>query len=1072
MTKAAESIEFPACFSKTFKVGRNAARQMLVTSQPGSIEVSKEHTVAVLADGSQYRIRTSARNLGNDEIALKARSAVVKGLELPSKDELTWIGACERTAPEVVLQSLQGAFRFKGASEDGTKRGLRTAQLGAVHAVLAHWTTDADEPATIVMPTGTGKTETMLALFAAERLERLLVLVPSDTLRSQIGGKFESLGVLAEQEVVVGDVGRPVVGLVRGAFESAEDASKFAMACNVLVATPAALFASKEDSIITAFLECCTHLFVDEAHHVEARTWRRIRDAFAAKSVLQFTATPYREDGQRLSGKQIYRFRLRRAQELGYFAPIDYTSIVDFAAPDQAIATAAIARLRADLETGLDHVLMARVSRIGRAKEILSIYAELAPDLKPVVLYSRLPKKEQKAHLEALMDRDCRVVVCVDMLGEGFDLPSLKIAAIHDPHKSLGVTLQYIGRFARAKSDSIGRASVFVGRPGGDFDVRLRRLYAEDADWNSVISDLSESATDDEAEVGEFEEGFSSIPESVPMRSLAPKMSTVVYRTTCLDWQPENVTEVHQEHEFLTWPVPVNTERQVLWFVVALRAPVRWGDLATVEQIAYHLYVAYWNREKQLLYINSSNTDSHHSELAVALAGASATRITGLPVYRVMHNLQRMIPTNIGLLDARNRNRRFSMLVGADVSDGFPTAEAKTKTQTNIFASGFENGSRVTIGASLKGRIWSYRVARSIKHWADWCDHVGAKVSDETISPEQVMAAFIRPTVLTKRPELVPLAVEWPWEMWLWISEEIKLSYQGHSSALIDAEIRVTSHLTTGPIEFEVRGVGWCASYRGVVKNEKLVYQPVGEEVLLERPRAGAISLSAYFDQQGPILHFEEDAIVIPPAILLKPERELTGFERSRLTAIDWTGVDLRKESQGPERDQDSVQARAAAELLGRDEWEIVIDDDGTGEIADLVAFRRAGDLLRVFLVHCKYSSEDEPGARVADLYEVCGQAQKSVRWRHYITEMFRRLIRRERRRSQRQASGLMVGDGAALYSLADAARLLRPAFTIIVAQPGLSKAKATTPVLHILGSTEVYLSEVAGARFEVLCHE
>ena len=42
-------------------------------------------------------------------------------------------------------------------------------------------------------------------------------------------------------------------------------------------------------------------------------------------------------------------------------------------------------------------------------------------------------------------------MVCVDMLGEGFDLPALKVAAIHDPHKSLGVTLQFVGRFARCR---------------------------------------------------------------------------------------------------------------------------------------------------------------------------------------------------------------------------------------------------------------------------------------------------------------------------------------------------------------------------------------------------------------------------------------------------------------------------------------------------------------------------------------------------------------------------------------------------------------------------------------------
>ena len=34
--------------------------------------------------------------------------------------------------------------------------------------------------------------------------------------------------------------------------------------------------------------------------------------------------------------------------------------------------------------------------------------------------------------------------------------PPLKVAAIHDPHKSLAVTLQFVGRFARVGGEGLG----------------------------------------------------------------------------------------------------------------------------------------------------------------------------------------------------------------------------------------------------------------------------------------------------------------------------------------------------------------------------------------------------------------------------------------------------------------------------------------------------------------------------------------------------------------------------------------------------------------------------------------
>jgi len=52
--------------------------------------------------------------------------------------------------------------------------GLRSAQLGALFSIKSHWTV-SDEPATIVMPTGTGKTETMIATVVSEKIKQMLI---------------------------------------------------------------------------------------------------------------------------------------------------------------------------------------------------------------------------------------------------------------------------------------------------------------------------------------------------------------------------------------------------------------------------------------------------------------------------------------------------------------------------------------------------------------------------------------------------------------------------------------------------------------------------------------------------------------------------------------------------------------------------------------------------------------------------------------------------------------------------------------------------------------------------------
>lgn len=1070
-------VEVPPLLSSPLVVDRNPVRQLLVVGGTGEIALAESGAwesarVSVrMPGGDQIRVLRSPAYLAHGERALLPQYvSALRQLDIGRLGDLGWIGEASRSTPHEVVDTWREAFRFRAEDAAVGQAGLRVPQLGAIHAVLGHWTTGAQVPATVVMPTGTGKTEAMLGLLVAEGLGRLLVIVPSDALRDQIASKFESLGLLHELGVVDGAAVRPVVGRLQHRLTSVENAQLFAQACNVVVTTPAALWSTTDD-IRAVFLEEFSHLFIDEAHHVAAETWRLVREQFAPKPVVQFTATPFREDGRHLGGRLLYAFPMKAAQAQGYFSSINYRSIVDFEDQDRAIAAAAVDQLRHDVASGLDHLIMARVARIGRAEEVLRIYQAVAPDLSPVVLHSNQPLRVRRDGLAAVRERRSRIVVCVDMLGEGFDLPSLKVAAIHDAHKSLGVTLQFVGRFARVSGANIGTATVVVGRPDRDYDVNLRRLYAEDADWNLVVRDLSESAVGIQQRVSDFEDGFSSLPEEVTLRNLTPKMSTVVYQVAAA-WDPDGVLSVFPEDMLYTFPIALNVAERVAWFVTELETGVDWGDVKTLTQKAYDLYVLYWDESRRFLYINSSNTDSLHEDLAKAVGGPDVRRISGPTVYRAMSGITRLVPTNVGVLDVVNMSRRFSMHVGADVTEGFPAAEAASKTKTNIFAFGYENGERVSIGASMKGRLWSYRVAESIRHWMDWCDHVGGKLADGSISIAEVMQNFICPEPLTGRPALVPLSMELPWELLANVTDEVSLDFNGERWPLLDSDLRIARFATDGPIHFSVMTPLWNTAYELVLGNGVMEFRPLSGEVEVVT-RLARYPLSAYLRKHGVTINFERDALVMPPGHLLQLKRDLAPYDRSLLQALDWQGVDLRKESQGQGRAADSIQARVIRYILDEsgDEWDVVVDDDGPGELADVVALRITDDRFIVRLHHCKYSSADAPGARVDDLYEVCGQAQKSVTARRDPAVFLSRLISREKRRRARgYRSGLERGTAPDLYKIEDAARHLRPDFGIVIAQPGLSKGKASQSQLELLASTEVFLRETFNLSMHVLC--
>lgn len=978
-----------------------------------------------------------------------------------------WRGQRKPTAVDDVRASFVAARRLV---DSGSAPGLRRPQYGALLAALGYWASGLPEPGIVVMPTGTGKTETMLALLLAGSVERLLVIVPTAALRDQISGKFERLGVLQQLEIIPASVQRPVVGRLEHGIAEADEAAEFAQTCNVVVATPAALEACTDEAL-AAFYPAFSHLFVDEAHHAPARTWARVITVFHDRPVLLFTATPYREDGQALPGRQIFRFPLRTAQQEGYFEQIDFRVVLSLEGSDQVIADLALTRLRADLARGLDHVLMVRARNIPRAKELGALYCAAAADLGPRTLFTGQPAVDHDEAFAAIQDRSCRVVVCVDMLGEGFDLPNLKVAAIHDVKKSLGPMIQFIGRFTRTSKDQqLGRAAVFVARDPGIALTPLRALLREDADWNLLLHDLTEQVSAAAEDLNTFERSFTNVPESIPVNVLEPKMSAIAYRGASSVWDPEAATAVYPAETLLGDGVVTGAAGSVAWFVVEHRRAVRWADIDELDQVTYELIILYFDAFRRLLYIYGSDNSGTYADLAEAVLG-EAQPIRGLPTFRVLARLDRLVPNNVGLLDARDHFNRFSMHVGSDVAEAFVGVDQSGRTQTHIATTGFDRGERTTISAALSGRFWSLRAAPNLKAWISWCDEQGAKLLDTSIDLGQILDGFILPVDLTERPPFIVLGLEWPWQITGQLIGGPAVTFQDQTTALLDIEFRVDDYTTAGPIRFSLVTANWQVPYTAGFEDGRLTYRPDGDEPVIAI-RGGSVGLSVWINRHKPTLFLEGDRMITAEDRLLAPRQDIAPWDRSRLRFLDWTGVDIRVESQGKDRRPDSIQAFMSARLQQEHDLDLLLDDDRAGEAADLVGLHVLDGELHVTLVHCKYSSASTPGGRVKDLYEVCGQAMRGAKWRQNgAAPLLANLDRRARDHFKRTGTNpYEIGDIAALARIRELVAQLRPRFHTLIAQPGLSAAGSSDEQLRLIAGAENYVRAVTHGTFEVYC--
>lgn len=1049
-------------WARPVAVGVHEVRQLLVPAHNGiELDVAGTHEVASSCRGRWPLTRSAGRQRGD------VLTAVLPVLA-PANARVRWVGRHESSGPEAVLRSYADAITF---TAPGRGPGLRRPQMAALHSIIGYQSSGVTGPAVVVMPTGTGKTETMVAWLIAVRPAKVLVVVPSAVLRDQVAEKFESLGILQSAGVVCPSALRPCVVRLGHRIATTDEAARLVEHANVIVATPQALNAS-DTEVRTALTDLCTHLVVDEAHHAPADTWTEIVRAFTDRPVLLFTATPFRADGRALPGKTIFRFPLREAQRDEYFSKIDFKAVVGLGDADEELAKAAVARLRSDLAAGLEHVMLARAANKTRAAEILALYERLAGDLQPRILVDRLPQRTAKANLAALRDGTSRIIVCVDMLGEGFDLPTLKVVAFHDPRRSLSPMIQLVGRVARtASARRVGTASVFVMQEPRTVLPPMRQLLREDADWNAVLSDITDRETVRAEEASEFDASFDTAPPDVPVRLLQPKMSAIAFRTSAVDWEPLAALEVYGER-IMDGVVSISRIEHLAWFVVENTDDLRWGHLPTLRQVSYDLIVIFFDRRHGLLFVHGSDTRKDYEELATTVLGGDASLLTGPNTFRVFGGLDRLIPTNVGLLDAVDRDTRFSMYVGSHVQTALTEAQSGHKTNTHIAAKAFDGGDSVTIAAAMSGRFWSMATATGLIAWRDWCRRQGERLTDATVNLQHVFRDMIIPIALAERPAEHLLAMEWPWELYLGAPGGPRLHHDASSYPILDADFSITDHAATGPFQFSVVTPAWQVAYTATVGPRGMHYRAVHDDIEVEVGRSGLLApLSDWMNSHKPTLFLSNEVLITGDDRLLRARTDVEPFDRARLTPLQWTGVNIRVESQGDQRRPDSIQAYVANILRAERSFDVLIDDDRSGEAADLVGLRIEDDQLIVTLVHCKFSTGDQPGGRVADLYEVCGQAMRGARWRsNNVGPLFVHLDRRVRAYYRRTGgSAFEVGDLETLLRLASRAPQLYPRIETIIAQPGLSAALCTTEQLRLLAGAETYVRAVTKGSLRVL---
>ena len=1001
-------------------------------------------------------------------------------------------------------------------SETEGKQNLYDNQIAAVGAVIAHFSTKI-QPALVTMPTGTGKTAVMILLSYALKGKKVLVITPSQLVREQIANQFRNPEILVSNGVISKDF-LPKVYEVVGEIEDNIDWKRKCEENDVIVGIPATLnkILLNQDPMNAVNFDL---LFVDEAHHSRASSWQEILNRYISSKQVLLTATPFRRDKKDIKARLVYSYPLKQAYENKLFSRIDFIPVNTSNLETPEAKNIAIAKKAEEIylnRASADHRIIIRTDSRTAANKLNTIYKEHT-DLKLEVIHSNLSEKFIKSRIAKLRSGNIDGVICVNMMGEGYDFPALKIAAVHVPHKSLAITLQFVGRISRTNIDEGNIAKVIAGQH--EFEIESYQLFKHDTkDWSIVLPDLHKAKIQKTEEEQDFFDSFQDLTEEVPLfdydveetlqvddDDLRPFFHVKAYEIIVPPEKAvfdkellEELIDIAVEVDFkgtslFKNPIVrhhhISTEHDVAIFIVSeLKTPSWYLKDDQLKDVKNELIIIHFNRDNRLLYICSTIKENElyeHIAEQYLLEDMLHDKIPLPLLKRVMAGWKEAKLYNVGMKSRKTKGNTesYKNILGSQAQKSVLNTDKYSYTRGHSFGGGFDPifKKEIMIGISPASKIWTLE-DNKIKYLTEWLSIVSRKIGDPEMdnlaaplsdldsgkvvncfSDESVFFGDWAPNFYHKLTTVYFLnEYGEPAEMALICSCSISVLEKSKDRVLI----KISKNGNNATIIYSLK------------PKIKFEYDPQTENTLAIKKGEKFTSDQVFLKllAEDPIQLYYEDLSKQDGRVLYEFGKEIGTLDENSIISHNWPGhVNLKKEFFSKEDIEKNIEQNDKRISIhdyiieeAKKTFDVVFYDHGSLEIADVIGFRK--DKIQFF--HCKKQSGNVPNCSIDDNYEVTGQATKSVNWANR-----KLLLKQICERADRNESHKKIKKGTLEQIKAILNSFETPVIPveITIIQPGL-KTKGLTKnqkaafkrIVLLLSGAEAFLNDVSSCQLSV----
>ena len=181
--------------------------------------------------------------------------------------------------------------------------------------------------------------------------------------------------------------------------------------------------------------------------------------------------------------------------------------------------------------------------------------------------------------------------------------------------------------------------------------------------------------------------------------------------------------------------------------------------------------------------------------------------------------------------------------------------------------------------------------------------------------------------------------IEWPDELSIedYNKYEIKYGVNEYSLDEIDLNLINIENITEN-ITFTINGLKFELEITD--KGYKFINKS-GKKIELYKNNHLVGNLNKYFNDNPPRIYFENQSS-LEGNLFIEINKDISNyFNKERIISENWKGVNISRESQTNEKLKDSIQYHIIEKLKKENKYDIIFDDDGSGEIADIVTLKR-----------------------------------------------------------------------------------------------------------------------------------